>query len=84
MNAIFFATGLATQCDRSPAEAAVDPSSATWLYRSEAFAEDLSELVPAAACGPAAAPHGPRPARAVALWPATLAAAWFTRVQGAR
>ena len=44
--------------DRSPADAATDPSVEPWLYRSEGFAEDLDEAGHSLAAAPR---HNPRP-----------------------
>jgi hypothetical protein len=76
----------ATTDHRSREDAAFEPQGNGWMYRSEAFAEDVDHLLPAAPT--VVAPRGvATPAlnatRQVARWPAMLAGALRGRVQGA-
>ena len=70
--------------DRSPADAATDPSVEPWLYRSEGFAEDLDEVgavVPAPIAEVAGRLRAGRPAL---RWPSSLGLGWLARPLGAR
>jgi hypothetical protein len=70
--------------DRAKADALTDPSMESWLYRSEGFAEDLDDLVPAALTQTAATTHQARPGRPMLRWPAGLGVGWRARPLGAR
>jgi hypothetical protein len=76
----------ATTDHRSREDAAFEPQGNGWMYRSEAFAEDVDHLLPATL--PLAAPggvvaHALSSTRQVAGWPAMLAGMLRGRVQGA-
>ncbi len=72
---------MSTDADhRSRAETPADALSDAWMYRSEAFAEDVDHLLTAAvavAGGPLLA------AQRKAGWPSVLAGGFFGRPQGA-
>jgi hypothetical protein len=70
--------------DRAKADAVTDPSMESWLYRSEGFAEDLDELVPAVLTQTAATTHRARPGQSILRWPSGLSAGWRARPLGAR
>lgn len=70
--------------DRSPADAATDPSMESWLYRSEGFAEDLDELVPAVLAPIAAVAARLHAGRPAPRWPSSLGLGWLARPLGAR
>lgn len=67
---------------RSREDAAFEPQGQGWMYRSEAFAEDVNHLLPAALVVDRprdAALSSAGPAR----WPAVLTGALFGRAPGA-
>jgi hypothetical protein len=80
----------ATTDHRSRDDAAFEPQGDGWMYRSEAFAEDVDHLL-SAAVAVATAPFVGARREAAALsetrnparWPAVLAGALFGRAQGA-
>jgi hypothetical protein len=80
----------ATVDHRSRDDAAFEPQGDGWMYRSEAFAEDVDHLLGVAAAvvaGPAPAGRGVRRAAAGAIkaarWPAVVAGALLRRPQRA-
>jgi hypothetical protein len=70
--------------DRSPADAATDPSMESWLYRSEGFAEDLDELAPVVLAPTTEVTGRQRAGRAALRWPSLLSMGWLARPLGAR
>ncbi len=74
---------IATTTDRATADAPVDPSTQSWLYRSEAFAEDLDELMAAARAVVAPSRAERRKAPSSTSWPSALSAAFWGRAQRA-
>jgi hypothetical protein len=74
----------ATTDHRSREDAAFEPQGSGWMYRSEAFAEDVDHLLPAvlAAVAPRQA-AAPAPNSARRRWPAMRVGAWFGRAPSA-
>jgi hypothetical protein len=69
--------------DRAAAD--TDPSTESWLYRSEAFAEDLEDAAPTLlATRPATTAAGPHRAARSRPWSAALSGRWLARAQAAR
>jgi hypothetical protein len=74
----------AFESDRSAADASTDPSVQSWLYRSEGFAEDLDELVPAVLAPIAAVAGRVRAGKPALRWPSAWGGGWPARPLGAR